>query len=398
MSKHWLYVIISLFAATVFFFSNQYLRGYLKCDSCLGKEIQASPDSLYQYKLASKAPFKYRLLFPTIVKTTHQVVFDRTNNIGFYFTYKFWSLLFYVTSSCLLFYLMTVAGFSNTWSFTGAIMFVLLPPMLMAYSLPVHTREDPLGYTILISGLVCLVKDKRWLFLLVAITGALCRETLLLLPMLYFFFAEDSKIIRRLFISGVPVLTWLALRVSMGHEEYDVTEGFRWNNSNPEQVIGFLFITFNVCWIPFIFFVARYKSKMLLANKVRRFFFRSSLLTLFVVLATTYLGGIYNEIRLLYLLAPWMILITLDFIEQHHAEIKAIVFRRSYAIFVFIAILLCGVLMYFVLKHQNTLIVPGKYAVPYHLWIIISVIYIAITIIFVPVLFKVFLLKKTKNV
>jgi hypothetical protein len=396
MSKPWLYVIISLFAITVFFFSNNYLNGYLRCDSCLGKEIQAAPDSLYQYKLSNKAPFKYRLLFPTIVKTTHSIVFGSTDNIGFYYTYKFWSLFFYTVSSCFLFYLMTIAGFNNGLSFLGAIIFVLLPPMLMAYTLPVHTREDPLGYTILISGLICIVKEKRWLFLVVAIAGALCRETLLLLPMLYFFFGGETNIIRRLFISGVPVLTWLALRVFMGHEKYDVTEGFRWNNNNFEQVIGFLFVTFNFCWIAFLFFVLRYKHKVKSpTNRVRSFFFRSSLLTLFVILATTYLGGIYNEIRLLYLVAPWMILITLDFFELHSKEIRSMLFKNGYLAFVAITVLLCGVLMYVVLKHQATLIVPGKFNVPYHLWIIISVVYICITIIFVPVLFKVFSLKKT---
>jgi hypothetical protein len=292
---------------------------------------------------------------------------------------------------------MTIAGFNNGLSFAGAIIFILLPPMLMAYTLPVHTREDPLGYTILISGLICLVKERRWIFLVVAVAGALCRETLLLLPMLYFFFAKDEKIIRRLFISGVPVLTWLALRVSMGHEEYDVTEGFKWNNNNPEQVVGFLFITFNVCWVAFIFFVLRYKLKIRTSNKPRLFFFKSSLLTLFVILVTTYLGGIYNEIRLLYLLAPWMILITLDFIEQYVQEIKSIVFKNGYLLFIAITVLLCNLLMYVLLKHQANFIEPGKYNVPYHLWIIISVIYIGITVIFTPVLFKIFLLKKTSN-
>jgi hypothetical protein len=244
---------------------------------------------------------------------------------------------------------------------------------------------------------VCLVKNRRWTFLLIAVAGALCRETLLLLPMLYFFFSDDKVIIRRLFISGLPVLTWLALRLSMGHEEYDVTEGFRWNNNNIEQVFGFLFITFNICWIPFVFLVLRYRTKMMTNNAVRKFFFKSSLLTLFVILATTYLGGIYNEIRLLYLLAPWMILITLDFLESHIREMKSTIFKSGYLIFAAVTILISGVLMYVALKYQNKLIVPGKYAVPYHLWIVISVIYICITIIFVPVSLKVFSLKKIKD-
>jgi hypothetical protein len=397
MNKQWLYLIICLFATAIFFFSNENLRGYLRCDSCLGKEIQAPSDSLYQYNLSSKAPFKYRLLFPVIVKTTHQIVFGKDNNLGFYYTYKFWSLFFYVSASCLLFYLMSIAGFNNALSLAGAFLFILLPPMLMAYTLPVHTREDPLAYTILIGGLILLVKDKKWLFLFIASIGALCRETLLLLPMLYFFFAEDKIIMRRLFISGLPVLIWITLRVVMGHEEYDIAEGFRWNNNNIEQVIGFLFITFNVCWIPFLFHHLSFKKNVATANQLRKFFFKSAWLTLSVILLTTYFGGIYNEIRLLYLLAPWMILITLDFLERHMAEIKVGLFKPSYLIFIALTIMSGGILMYFVLRHQKELIVPGKYNVPYHLWIIVSMVYICITIIFVPISFRIFSLNKNKD-
>jgi hypothetical protein len=398
MKKHWLYLVISLFAAAVFFFSNAGLRGYLRCNTCLGKEILSAPDSLYQYKLSAKAPFKYRMLFPTIVKTTHSIVFGKTNSDGFYYTYKFWSLFFYVTASCLLFYLMTVAGFSETLSFFGSILFVLLPPMLMAYTLPVHTREDPLAYTILIGGLIFLVKDYKWLFVMTAAIGVLCRETLLLLPMMYFFFSEDDKWIRRFFIAGFPCAVWLALRLSMGHEEYDVAEGFRWNNNNPEQVVGFLFITFNLCWIPFLIHMLNFRRNTATSNKVRRFFFRSSWLALTVILLTTYFGGIYNEIRLLYLLAPWMILITLDFLERNMDAFKVIVFKKGYLAFAVIVVALCALLMVIVLKHQEKLIIPGKYNVPYHLWIVVSVIYICITVIFTPVSWKIYLLNKKRDV
>jgi hypothetical protein len=397
MDKKVFYIIIVLFSASVFFFSNNVLRGYLRCDSCLGKEIQASPDSLYQYNLSNKAPFKYRVLFPTIVKTTHKVVFSQYDNLGFYYSYKFWSLFFYITATCLLFYLMTIAGFSNALSLAGAFIFVLLPPMLMAYTVPVHTREDPLAYSLLITGLIFIVKDKRWLFLFVASIAALCRETLLLLPMLYFFFAEDKLIVRRFFISGVPVLVWLTLRVGMGHELYDVGEGFRWNNNNIEQVIGFLFITFNVCWIPFLFHHLNFKKNISGGNKIRKFFFKSAWLAVSVVLLTTYFGGIFNEIRLLHILSPWMIMITLDFLEKHLREIKTGVLKIGYLIFIAACILASAVLMYVVLKHQKEIIVPGKYNIPYHLWIIVSVIYICITLIFMPISFRIFSLNRNKD-
>jgi hypothetical protein len=128
MGRPWLYLLIGLIATFIFYFSNISLRGYLNCDACLGKEIQAHKDSLYQYNLASKAPFKYRILFPTIVKTSHKFFFNEHNSIAFYYTYKFWSWLFYTTSACLLFYLMKLARFKDAIAFTGALIFILLPP------------------------------------------------------------------------------------------------------------------------------------------------------------------------------------------------------------------------------------------------------------------------------
>jgi hypothetical protein len=93
-----------------------------------------------------------------------------------------------------------------------------------------------------------------------------------------------------------------------------------------------------------------------------------------------------------------MILISLDFLEQYGMQIKKIMLTRGYVIFILLTTILSALLMYFVLRHQNTLIVPGKYAVPYHLWIIISVIYFYITIVFIPVSYKVFFAKRIENV
>jgi hypothetical protein len=398
MNRQWYYIIVGLIASIIFYFSNENLRGYLKCDACLGKEIQSHQDSLYQYKLSNKAPFKYRILFPVIVKTSHKIFFKADNSLGFYYTYKFWSWFFYICAACLVFKLMHIASFNDWLCFTGAVIFVLLPPMLMAYTLPVHTREDPLAYTILLLGLISLVQDKKWLFVLISIAGALCRETLLLLPMLYFFFSDDKNIVRRLTIPALPCFVWLTLRLAMGQGEYDIWEGFNWNNNNPEQVIGFLFVTFNVLWLAFVFHLAEYKKKLQSNNKIRVFFYRSSILTVLVILSTTYFGGIYNEIRLLYLLAPWMILIGLDFLEQYGVEMKNIMATTRYLVFIFFATVLCAVVMFFTFKYQDVLIVPGKYAVPYHLWIIVSVIYFNITIIFAPVSVKLFLSRRIENV
>jgi hypothetical protein len=227
--------------------------------------------------------------------------------------------------------------------------------------------------------------------------GALTRETLLLLPLLYFFFAKDESIIRRFIIAGIPGAVWLSIRLFMGHEEYDVWEGLKWNLNNPEQVIGFLFITYNVLWIPFLFHLLFYKKNVFSSSEPIRFFYRTAVFSLVIILLTTFFGGIYNEIRLLYLFSPWMIVIFIDFLRNYSTVIRTTIQSRGYWFFALLSFLFCAALMYLFLLNQEKIIKPGKYNVPYGQWIVFSVGYIFFVMLFLPLSLKVFSLKKSTN-
>lgn len=376
-------LVLVLFSTIIFFVSNHYMRGSLRSEVYLAKEIKSPLDSIAQYRIASEAPFKYRLLFPQIIKATYNALYDQPSTLGFYHVYRAWSLCFYVASVLAMFWLLSTCGFSASFSFGGAVTFVLLPPMLMAFSLPVHTREDTLGYTLFFAGLVFLLKKKNALFLLIACLGVLCRETLLLLPLLYFFFSENSWL-SRFIIAGIPGILWLSLRFIMGHDQYDVWLGLKWNLDNPEQVVGFLFITFSICWLPFLFNLIEFKKGNVVNNLNRKFFFQTAWFSLIVILVTTFVGGIYNEIRLLYLFSPWMIIITLDYLQKNQGHVYSLIQNQKYRVYAVACAATAGLLMYFVLRYQEKLIVPGKYAVPYDLWIILSVCYIFILLLSLP--------------
>lgn len=397
MKEKYLYIVlICIVSAILFFTSNHNLRGYLRDPKYLAAEIKTPLDSIYQYKLASEAPFKYRLLFPAIIKGSFAVInpVDRIN--GFFYTYKGWSLVFYMAAPCCLFFLLLTVGFSEKQSLAGSIVFMLMPPMLLAYTLPVHTREDPLAFSIFFLGLITIVRDKKLPFIIIALVGALCRETLLLLPLLYFFFSDDRSFIRRAFISGLPVLLWLSVRVLSKREPYDVWEGLNWNLHNPEQVVGFLFITFNICWISFFIFIAHAKKWLMESSGPLRFFYKTAIFSLLVIMITTFLGGIYNEIRLLYLFSPWMIVLFLDCLRRYQSDIQKIFAAASFKLYALLVIISCSAILFFVLKYQDKIIVPGKWAVPYSLWIVCAVFYILCTALFFPVVFKVFSLKRSQ--
>jgi hypothetical protein len=395
MEKRWFFIlIICLVAAIEFFVSNEALKGYLRSEITLAKEVKTPLETIDEYRIAEQAPFKYRLLFPTIIKGSYNLVYNGNDNLGFFYTYRFWSMVFYITSACSMFWLLLNVGFNNQQSLVGTMTFLFLPPMLLAFTLPVHTREDTLAYTLFFAGLALLIKEKRWPFMFIALAGVVARETLLLLPLLYFFFAKDESVIRRFFIAGLPLLLWTAIRIFMGYQDYDVWEGLRWNLNNPEQVIGFLFITFNFLWLPFLLHLVFFKKNIHYTPQDLRFFYRSSVFALVIILLTTFFGGIYNEIRLLYLFAPWMIIIFLDFIRNYNSSLKITLGTRNYWMFCSIAFLVCASVLILALQNREKLIVPGKYAVPYDQWIILSVCYIFILLLFLPHSMKIFSLKK----
>src|SRR5690606_9120635 len=201
----------------------------------------------------------------------------------------------------------------------------------------------------------------------------------------------------RLLISGLPCAAWLLVRLLPTHEPYDTWLGLKWNLANPEQVVGFLFLTFNVSWITFLIHLYFFRESIVRSQPPVQFYYRSALFTLLIILVTTFVGGIYNEIRLLYLAFPWFIVIFLDFIRNNAPVFQSYIQRRGYWLYAAFAFLLCAVLAFFVVLNRDKLITPGKWAVPYDLWIVITLIYVFAMMVFLPPTIKVLLLKKSKK-
>lgn len=379
-----LLLTIILFSSGIFYVNNAFLYGYLRSKQNFANEIRSNVESIEDYTITKVAPFKFRLLFPAFIKSTYHAAFQHPDSQGFFTIYRFWSLIFFVTAACSMFFLLRACAFNDTYSFFGTLVFLLLPAMSLAYTLPVHTREDTLAYTIFFMALIFFLKDQKVLFLLFAVMGALCRETLLLLPLLYFFFSKDNNILRRLFISGLPCAVWLSVRLLMSQQEYDVWEGLKWNLQNPAQVVTFLFMTFAFCWLALFIKTLSYKRSIAHATEPVKFFLRSSWFTLIIILLTTIVGGIFNEIRLLYLFSPWMIVLTMDFIRDNRESMKAVLARKDYWLYSALCTMACAAVLYFALKYQDQLLPPGKHGVPYHLWIIVAMSTVLTFMLFLP--------------
>lgn len=386
MNKQWLFLFILAFIAVVtFYVSNNTLHGYLRWEVNRDQVASGNLEALDYYKITNRAPFKYRLLFPAIVKSTFAATHSPDDVEGYYHTYKAWSLIFFTTAVLAMFLLLRTVGFDETYSFFGSMIFLFLPAMLMAFTTPVHTREDTLAYTLFFSGLIFLIRERRVPFVLISFLGVLTRETLLLLPLLYLFYSKDANILRRLMISAAPAALFVAVRVFIGFDKYDVFEGLKWNLNNPEQVVGFLFITFNVCWIPFLLHLLHYRHSLSASQgSPVHFFYKTSIFSLAVILLTTFVGGIFNEIRLLYLFCPWIIIICVDFVRSNLGVLKRAVAGRNYLIYSIGAVIFCLGIVYVILLNWQRIIVPGKFRVPYEVWILASSAYLLVILLFLP--------------
>ncbi len=168
------------------------------------KSCDLPKDSIYQYKLANDVPYKYRMLFPEIVHhyTWVAVRSNPYDNATFMTVYRAWCFGLFITAAVTFALFLGVMGFSRLQSLVGGLIYIGLPPMSFAFTFPVHTREDLLGYTLLNLALIFLLEGKNLLFLLTAVAGAFCRETLLIAPLVFLFYAP----------SRVPVRIRLLLR------------------------------------------------------------------------------------------------------------------------------------------------------------------------------------------
>jgi hypothetical protein len=353
-----------LLSGITFFISNFLLNGSLNKTNNLSGELKSNPDSLYQWKIATEPPFKYRVLHRIIVSTTYNLVRGREdNNQTFFLVYQVEAFVLHFLAVILFYIFLTKIDLSE-FAFVGSVFFVLLPPMLLAYNVPVHTREDPLAYCILTLGLLAIIKNNASLILLFAILGVLCRETLLLLPFVNLFFNGKQNQIIRLGISALAFGAFISLRFYYGMEKYDYWEGFNWNRNNLEQVLGFAYLTFGFLWIPFAFsFInkrGQYQSEII---------YRSAMAVFFLILVTTFMGGIFNEIRILYLLAPWVIPIGLFYFKNNKAEIlqtfRSVRFQLCAGLLLIVFVVITAYAISIVNRY-----VTSKFDIPYGTWII----------------------------
>ena len=362
--------------------SNLRLGGYLFSYQGIGSEIAAPPEALHEWHLNQRAPFAYRLLFPAVVKGVWRMTAQ--TNTAFYWCYVGVSFAVGMGAALAFFQLLLALEFSPRLSLVGVTVFLLLPPFLLAYTLPVHTREDTLGYLLLCGGLLLLVRKHYLGFALVSVAGAACRETLLILPFVLLFFTGDFALPKRALLASLPVVVWILIRTltDTNREAYDPLAGLEWNLNNLAQVVGFAFITFGPLWIGWIK-GRNIQLRSTAANKID-LLARSAPWAIALILLSTFLGGIYNEIRLLYLGFPWIIALSLLFFKTYQQQLETILKTRFYVGYVGGAAIASALIHYVLVTNFASVVGPIYYDVPVRTWLAVAAIMVFLTLAVLP--------------
>jgi hypothetical protein len=372
-------LIIIAVLSTVLFLLNQYaFEGYIQNKEHLAKELQSTSMNLSEWELSNKAPFKYRILFPLLIKNSSKIIPGTASaNQKFYWSYLFYSWLFFVATSCMLYLLLVKIFQSKSLAFLGVIFHLSMAPILFAFTLPVHTREDQMAFLFLLSAIYCLYDKKYLFYLIIVCIGVFIRETLLLVPFLVLLFTKIS-LPRKLILSGLPLLVWIGYRWLIGTEAYDFWLGLKWNLSNPVQIILFGFLSFSYLWTHLLF---SFRNKQNQYDTHGLFTNRAILLALFMIISTTFLFGIFNEIRLLYLIFPWMIFACLKTITKYRNLWIEFLKNKYVLICSIILVLILLFLAPFISDLAESKLGNSQYGVPYGLWIIAFLLYMIPTIL-----------------
>ncbi|QCK13896.1 hypothetical protein [Mangrovivirga cuniculi] len=354
--------LLILFAALIFLINNLYLGGYLNSIETLSIELMTSPESLTEARITNVEPFKFRVVFQQIIKYTSESINPESAEV-FYFTYLSYSLLFYIVSILAYYSLFFTITKDKKTSFFAAVIILLSPFYLMAYSIPVHTREDTLAYSLICFGLVALIKNRYTLLIFIIIIATATRETTMVLPLVILFYPRIS-LFKRVFPLVLSFIVFIAIRVSLseGGNNLDnqIDTGFLYNLNHKVSSIAFPIICFHILWAYYFMMV---KINTLKIKTTSEWLNLSSLIVLLSVVFTTVLFGRLNEIRLLAIGAPWIMAVILISKERWWIMPGKVFIMTSY-----LACALIGIIVAVIIKEQEVFLQAKNYYVPYIEW------------------------------
>jgi hypothetical protein len=385
-SERFYFIILFIFIVSIFFL-NFALNGSIARPLNLAVELESPKSAPQDWQLQTRIPMKYRALFRWIVKGTWLSFLPNSGAKGFYATYLFWSFVFFFTTAIALYYWLRMLDFGRLLSFLGSILFLSSPPVTLAYIHPVHTREDPLAYLLVILGMIAVFRSEVTMLVIISMLGGLTRETTLIVPFVYLFYTKES-LPARFLVCLVSVSAIIGIRIFLGYQSYNpLVEGWAFNLRCLPETILFLFMVYGVLWIPGLAGIyERWKNRASLSY-YWRVLVSSTPACLGLILGTNLIFARVREIRIAFLSFPWIIPMCLGWLEANSSPWKPLGSKRYYWLSVVFVFLLFYFLFISIFELTNFGVHLGYFSSK--IWRITGYIHLFLTMVIVfPLLLK----------
>lgn len=272
-----------------------------------------------EWKSSTTHAMRYRVLFKALVMGTELALGGDVSDNTFYWIFVVWCFLITLASLLTFYWLLTILHFSHRYRLLGGLLFLFSFPILFAYNYPIFTKEDTLAFFWVVLALIFVIRKKLAVASLISVLAVLTRETTLIIP-LSLWIASDSKPRRKILYVLPPILAFLAVRLIMGWESYDMAAGFYRNLKLPAESTVFLFLTFGAFWLTA--YLGWRRNRTLPDKDYGRWVLMKSFPWVVVsVLFAAVSFSVLRENRVSFILFPWIITMSLYWIKEHSADL-----------------------------------------------------------------------------
>jgi len=298
---------------TAIFLLNIHLGSAISSPTALANDLVSPADSPQDWNLnTSIRPFKYRVLFKTVVKGIWATLPIAHDGNTFYWTYVTLSFAFFWGAAVAFHVFLAILGFARWERVLGVLIFLLSAPVLLAYYVVVNTREDPLAYLLVLLSLIALVQDRPVAMCCLSILGAWTRETTLIVPLLYLVYAREAWP-RRILLFALPVAAHVALRIYAGFG-LNTVKGIARNLAYPVEAALFLFIAFGAFW--FAAWLGYSRASPTADGPALGWLRRSAVLAVGLIVLTSVTMAKLRENRVVFMAFPWIVPLALTAIRR----------------------------------------------------------------------------------
>jgi hypothetical protein len=177
--------------------------------------------------------------------------------------------------------------------------------------------------------------------------------------------------------------------VLIGYQTYNPLEGLEFNLANWIEAIAFVYLTFGILWVLSIIYYLESPEKR--SNITIKFF---PLAWVLIVGTSVFLARL-KEIRVIYLLAPWIIYLSVRWLIKHKAHIINIVQQKSYWLYAYTSTLILLIAFNAFKIYKDPILNDWRAnAFNKHFWLDTLFVQVLICVLFIPVLAKVYLPKR----